>query len=328
MTLVRYEMARCARCKGDRPHSRRGQCLACERRDKGLKSKRKLIYRTVRHGEPIPDGEPKRRRASGGYIRLEWRECGDIIRVILEHRLVMGNPHPRFDVHHINGVKTDNRPENLQLLTRSDHIKLHAEQGGAARASERYRKLRNGEPTASEASKARRLEREQEARERVGEMRRLYAGGLTTTEIGQRVGLHPSGVSRHLREAGVLLKHRNRAAKAALPNAQQIVKVRSGLHCERCGVSVKWSGGQVHHRLPRGAGGTSRVEINSPANLLHLCDECHAWVESNRTEAYEKGWLVRQAHVPAERPVLTHEYGWVLLSDSGDRTPYLGEATA
>ena len=51
---------------------------------------------------------------------------------VLEHRLVMEKKLGRYldpeeRVHHINGVRTDNRVKNLVVITRSDHAKIHAE---------------------------------------------------------------------------------------------------------------------------------------------------------------------------------------------------------
>lgn len=51
-----------------------------------------------------------------------------------EYRLVaaekLGRPLLRSEiVHHINGDVTDNRPENLQVMTQSEHAKLHSKSG-------------------------------------------------------------------------------------------------------------------------------------------------------------------------------------------------------
>lgn len=54
----------------------------------------------------------------------------DCVGYVREHRLVMEGIigrtlNPDEDVHHINGIRTDNRPENLMLLTKSEHMSLH-----------------------------------------------------------------------------------------------------------------------------------------------------------------------------------------------------------
>ena len=47
----------------------------------------------------------------------------------LEHRVVWERANgpilPKRIIHHINGNKSDNRLENLECITQSEHMKLH-----------------------------------------------------------------------------------------------------------------------------------------------------------------------------------------------------------
>jgi hypothetical protein len=95
---------------------------------------------------------------------------------------------------------------------------------------------------------------------------------------------------------------------------------RDEYRCVRCGCYVGFGEFSVHHRRPRGMGGTKRPESNLPANLLTLCGTgttgCHGWVESHRTSATADGLLISQHADPELIPVHTYR-GKVLLSNDG-----------
>lgn len=107
---------------------------------------------------------------------------------------------------------------------------------------------------------------------------------------------------------------------------RDIIATRSRGVCEigRCESAAE----HMHHRRPRGLGGTSVPWVNKAANALHLCMVHHAYVESHRTLAIAEGWLISQHRTDAvatDIPV-TRNGKSVLLSDDGSFRPVGGEA--
>lgn len=104
---------------------------------------------------------------------------------------------------------------------------------------------------------------------------------------------------------------------------------RDGGSCVRCGRGLHFSqrgmAWSVHHRSPRGMGGSKAAWVNQPSNLILLCGTgttgCHSWVEANRAISLECGWLVPRngVRLPAEVPVFYPGRGRFMLNEWGEK---------
>jgi hypothetical protein len=269
---------------------------------------RRNVIRALRRDEPIPDTTPKRYRNAAGYVRLRWLIGPQTYVEEYEHRVVAGRPDG--DVHHVNGIKSDNRPENLVVLTREEHALLHQQE---RRDPTRFGGYRGAEAQAKAArAEARRVAR----RELLATLRAAYEAGETTPQLAERFGLSPDGVSRALRQAGCLLRSPARPTGPA-QQTRQLVHARAQMRCERCDRNVAWEGHEVHHRRPRAAGGSRRADTNQASNLVLLCRGCHRHIEEHPAEAFATGFRVPQGHDPAVVPLTYRDGTPVLLDDHG-----------
>jgi hypothetical protein len=81
---------------------------------------------------------------------------------------------------------------------------------------------------------------------------------------------------------------------------------------------VRWS---RHHRLPRGMGGTTDLDVHDLPRLLLVCGcgttGCHGYIEHNRDESYRRGFLVPRGIAPADHPLILASGRVVRLADGG-----------
>ncbi|QZN86929.1 HNH endonuclease [Cellulomonas sp. C5510] len=94
--------------------------------------------------------------------------------------------------------------------------------------------------------------------------------------------------------------------------------------CVRCGrpvdLSARGIAWSVHHRRPRGMGGSRNPAVSAASNALTLCGSgttgCHGAVESDRDAARRQGYLVPQWRDPVDVPVLHRVHGWCWVGDT------------
>lgn len=111
----------CPNCGQYKPHNAHGLCINCYRRIRRIRKPKFRKYRIKRvkyHGIYKPHFKYS---DYNGYV-FEHRYIMYLYLSILNNKVTYLSKDD--DIHHINGNRLDNRIENLQLISRSEHAKI------------------------------------------------------------------------------------------------------------------------------------------------------------------------------------------------------------
>lgn len=84
---------------------------------------------------------------------------------------------------------------------------------------------------------------------------------------------------------------------------RQATQARDDYTCQWGGDVLGEDMGDLQHRRARGAGGSSLVEINSPANLILICRDHHMFIEAYPLEAAARGFRLGIGELPEYTPL-------------------------
>lgn len=98
---------------------------------------------------------------------------------------------------------------------------------------------------------------------------------------------------------------------------RQTVQGRAFGRCERCLKATLC--GHLHHRRPKGLGGSKRSDRHDVSNLVYLCPEDHSWAHNNPLDAIAAGYLVPRSSgmSPLAVPIKDLSGQTLFLDDEG-----------
>jgi hypothetical protein len=152
------------------------------------------MIRQLKPGEKLPAGSPRRYIGDHGYVRVRWRLGPGQYVETYEHRVVDGHVTTAPHVHHRNGIRDDNRPENLEPITPAKHGAEH-----------------------------RTLDWD--------EICRLYRAGLSTNAVARQVGTDSAHIYRVLVRQGVSI--RTTVDYCPQPSHDEVLRAHAASRCAR-----------------------------------------------------------------------------------------------